>query len=44
MSRVLDFDWSYNEYDWDRITSALCNSYEEEMQMALDTNKRLSSW
>jgi hypothetical protein len=37
---VLDFDWSYNEYDWDGIAYALCNSYVEEIQMALDTNKR----
>ena len=36
----LDFDWSYSEYDWDGITCALCNCYAEEIQMALDTNKR----
>jgi hypothetical protein len=34
----LDFDWSYKEYDWGGVTCVLCNSYEEEMRMALDTN------
>jgi hypothetical protein len=37
---VLDFDWSYNESDSDGITYALRNSHEEEVQVALDTNKR----
>jgi len=41
MFHVLDFDWSYSEYDYDGITCALCNSYEEEVLMALNTNKKI---